>query len=65
MPFRVTSFVYHLSYQLGFYAQGTLAAAVPLSNAIEVLLGLGVHLTGTHDENWFAASTIGLRYRLP
>ena len=57
--------VYHLSYQLGVYAQGTLAAVVPVSNAVEILLRLGVHLTGSHDENWFAASTIGLRYRLP
>lgn len=61
----VTTSVYHPSYQLGLYAQGTLAAAVPVSTAIEVLLRLGVHLTGTHDEDWFAASTIGLRYRLP
>ncbi len=55
----------HPSYELGLYAQGTLAAAVPLSNAIEILVRLGVHLTGSHDEDWFAASTIGLRYRLP
>jgi hypothetical protein len=63
--YNVSGFVYHPSYQLGFYAQGTLAAAVPLSNAVEVLIKLGVHLTGAHDEDWFAASTIGLRYRLP
>jgi hypothetical protein len=53
------------SYELGLYIQGTLAVAVPLSNAIEVLLKFGVHLTEAHDENWFAAGTIGLRYRLP
>jgi hypothetical protein len=56
---------YHLSYQLGLYAQGTVAAAVPLSRSLEALLRLGVHLTATHDDDWFAASTIGLRYRLP
>jgi hypothetical protein len=63
--YNVSGFVYHPSYQLGFYAQGALAAAVPLSSAVEVLIRLGVHLTGAHDEDWFAASTIGLRYRLP
>ena len=62
---NVSGFVYHPSYQLGFYAQGTLAAAVPLSSAVEVLIRLGVHLTGAHDEDWFAVSMIGLRYRLP
>jgi hypothetical protein len=63
--YNVSGFVYHLSYQLGAYAQGTLAAAVPVSTAVDILLRLGVHLTGAHDEDWFAASTIGLRYRLP
>jgi hypothetical protein len=61
----LTSSYYHLSYQLGLYAQGTVAAAVPLSRSLEALLRLGVHVTGAHDEDWFAASTIGLRYRLP
>jgi hypothetical protein len=56
---------YQLSYQLGVYAQGTVAAAVPLARSLEALLKLGVHLTGTHDDDWFAASTIGLRYTLP
>ncbi len=56
---------YHLTYQLGLYAQGTVAVAVPLSRSLEALLRLGVHLTGAHDEDWFAASTIGLRYTLP
>jgi hypothetical protein len=65
LPPQVSPFVYHSSYQLGFYAQGTLAAAVPVSNAVDVLLRLGVHLTGAHDEDWFGASTVGLRYRLP
>ncbi len=55
----------NLTYQLGVYAQGTLAAAVPISGSLEALLGLGVHLTPTHDEDWFAAGTIGVRYRLP
>ncbi len=49
----------------GLYAQGTLAAAVPVSNDVDILLRLGVHVTAAHDEDWFAASTIGLRYRLP
>jgi hypothetical protein len=62
---NVMGYAYHLSYQLGFYAQGTLAVAVPVSNAIDVSLRLAVHLTGAHDEDWFAASTIGFRYRLP
>ena len=56
---------YQLSYQLGVYAQGTMAVAVPLSRSLEALLRLGVHLTGSHDDDWFAASTIGLRYTLP
>jgi hypothetical protein len=54
-----------LTYHLGIYGQGALVAAVPISGALEALLGLGVHLTATHDEDWFAASTIGVRYRLP
>ena len=64
-PNDSTDFAYHLSYQLGLYAQGTVAAAVPLSRSLEALLRLGVHLTSSHDEDWFAASTIGLRYKLP
>jgi hypothetical protein len=52
--------VYHFS----FYAQGTIAAALPLSSSVEGLLQLGVHLSGSY-ENWFAASTIGVRYTLP
>jgi hypothetical protein len=59
------AFSYHVSYELGLYAQGTLAAAVPVSNDVDILLRLGVHVTAAHDEDWFAASTIGLRYRLP
>ena len=55
----------NLAYQLGLYAQGTLAAAVPVTDSVDILVRLGVHLTASHDENWFAASTIGLRYRLP
>ena len=54
-----------LTYHLGLYAQGALVAAVPVSPSLEVFLRLGVHLTATHDEDWFAASTIGVRYRLP
>jgi hypothetical protein len=65
LNYNVSGFVYHTSYQVGFYAQGALAAAVPVSNAVDVMLRLGVHLTGAHDEDWFAASTIGLRYTLP
>jgi hypothetical protein len=60
-----TGFVYYPSYQLGLYAQGALAAAVPLTRSIEVLIRVGVHITSSHDEDWFATSTIGLRYTLP
>jgi hypothetical protein len=60
-----TSSAIHLSYQLGLYVQGAVTAAVPLSRSLEALARLGVHLTTSHDEDWFAASTIGLRYRLP
>ena len=56
---------YNVSYQLGVYAQGAVTAAVPVSSSLEVLLRLGAHLTATHDEDWFAASTLGLRYTLP
>ena len=59
------TYTYRLAYQLGLYTQGTLAAAVPVSNAVDILVRLGVHLSAAHDEDWFAASTIGLRYRLP
>jgi hypothetical protein len=54
-----------IPYQLGVYAQGALAAAVPVSSSLAVLVRLGVHLTPTHNQDWFAASTIGLRYTLP
>jgi hypothetical protein len=64
-PNDFTNFAYHLTYQLGLDVQGTVAAAVPLSRSLEALLRLDVHLTGAHDEDWFAASMIGLRYRLP
>ncbi len=63
--YSYTTYINRLSYQLGLYAQGTLAAAVPVSNTVDILLRLGVHLTAAHDEDWFAASTIGFRYRLP
>jgi hypothetical protein len=52
------------SYRIDLYAQGTLGAAVPLGGSLEGLLRLGIHITSSHDENWFAASTIGLRYTL-
>jgi hypothetical protein len=59
------SMQYHLSYQLGLYAQGTVAVAVPLSSSLALLMKVGLHLTAAHDEDWFAASTIGVRYTLP
>lgn len=56
---------YHPSYAIGAYARGTLAIAVPVTDAVAVLLRLGVHITGTHDEDWFGSTTLGLRYILP
>ncbi|HLK92256.1 MAG TPA: hypothetical protein VKZ18_20345 [Polyangia bacterium] len=56
---------YHPSYEIGAYARGTVAAAVPVGDSVAVLLRLGVHITGAHDEDWFGSSTVGLRYTLP
>jgi len=33
--------------------------------SIEVFLGLDLHLTATHDEDWFAGSKISVRCRVP
>ncbi len=55
----------YYSYHFDLYAQGIIAAAVPLSGSLEGLLQLGFHATSTHEETWFAVSTIGLRYQLP
>jgi hypothetical protein len=55
----------YYSYRFELYAKGTVAAAVPLGDSIEGLLELGFHVSGTHEESWFGASTIGLRYVLP
>lgn len=60
-----SSVAYHPSYAIGAYARGTLAAAVPVTDALAVLLRLGVHVTGAHDEDWFGSSTLGIRYTLP
>jgi hypothetical protein len=57
---------YYISvYHFDLYAQGTIAAAIPLSGSVEGLLQLGVHLSSSYAENWFAVSTIGVRYKLP
>jgi hypothetical protein len=55
----------YYSFRFALYAKGTVAAAVPLSDSIEGLVQLGFHVTSSHEESWFAASTIGLRYLLP
>ena len=56
---------YYSTYHFDLYAQGTLAAAVPLTGAMEGLLQLGINLNSGEQEHWFAASTAGLRYTLP
>jgi hypothetical protein len=52
-------------YRFGLYAQGSITAAMPLTGGLEGLLQIGVHLTSSYAENWFMASSIGVRYRLP
>jgi hypothetical protein len=56
---------YFSTYHFDFYAQGAIAAAIPLGGSMEGLLQLGVHLNSSYADNWFAASTIGVRYTLP
>lgn len=55
----------YFTYHLDLFVRGAVAAAVPLSGALEGILQLGVHLNASRDEQWFAASTIGVRYTLP
>jgi hypothetical protein len=54
-----------VTYSVGVYGQGSVGAAVPISRSLEIFLRLGAHLTPVHSEDWFVASTIGLRYTLP
>jgi hypothetical protein len=42
-----------------------LAAALSVTDSIDILLQFDAHLTASHDENWFGASMIGVRYTLP
>ncbi len=53
------------TYHLGLYCQGAIAAALSISDSLDVLLQFAVHVTPTHDEDWFGASMLGVRYALP
>ncbi|HLK92255.1 MAG TPA: hypothetical protein VKZ18_20340 [Polyangia bacterium] len=55
----------YVTYYLDLFARGSVAATVPLSGALEGVLQLGAHLNASRNEQWFAASTIGVRYTLP
>jgi len=52
------------TYRLAFFAQGTIAAGIPISGSLEGLVQVGVNVNASHDEFWFVASTFGLRYTL-
>lgn len=54
------------THDLGVYFQGALAAALSITDSIDVVLQFATHLTPSlRDESWFGASMIGVRYTLP